>query len=150
MKKDFQAIQIIHASLCIGTLLFFVVVYFVLGTEEAAAAESDEIVFKYLPPVLVFSGIMLARFLDRSKLAAFKFPAEVVEKMVDYRTRVILRSALTEGPVLFVVIALMLTGDNLNILYFGIGWLAMLYFRPYVGEFSRDYKLTSQESLELR
>lgn len=150
MKKDFQSLQIIHASLCVGALLFFLVVYFVLGTEEATAAGSDEMVFKYLPPVLIFSGIMLARSLDRARLRAFKLPAEMTGKFIDYRTRVILRSALTEGPVLFVVIALMLTGDNLNILYFGIGWLAMLYFRPYVGEFSRDYQLSGQEQQDLR
>ncbi len=150
MKKDFQSLQIIHASLCVGALLFFLVVYFVLGTEEAAAAGSEEMVFKYLPPVLIFSGIILARFMDRTKLGAFKFPAEMTDKFVDYRTRIILRSALTEGPVLFVVVALLLTGDNFNILYFAIGWLAMLYFRPYVAEFSRDYHLSGQEQQELR
>ena len=150
MKQEFLSIRIVHASLGMGALLFFLVVYFMFGEETYAQdAGQDFAFFKYLTPILVVSGLLLSRVMDRARLGAFKTPAELSEKLVDYRSRVVLRSALIEGPTLFAVIGLLLTGDKINALYFAIGWLALLYVRPYMAEFVRDYKLSVKEEQEM-
>lgn len=151
MKKDFLSIRILHGALCLGALLFFMVVYFLLGTENTGAPEGEDFkVFTYLVPLMVLSSILLSRLLDRNKLTAFKGTSDLFEKLNDYRTRVIMRSALIEGTILFAVVALLLTEDKLNVLYFGIGWLALLSVRPYLAEFSKDYKLSVKEEQEMQ
>ncbi len=151
MYKDFQAIRIVHGALCLGSLLFFIIVYFVLGVEEAALGQGDDMkIFNYLVPVLIVSGLLLSRMMDRTRLGAFKFPGTLPDKFIDYRSRIILRSALIEGPILFAIVLLMLTGNKLNVLYIAIGWLALLYVRPHMAEFIKDYQLTGQEQQEMQ
>lgn len=151
MNKEFQSLRILHGALCLGSLLFFIIVYFVLGIDDVALGQEDDlIVFNYLVPVLIVSGLLLSRMMDRTRLGAFKFPGTLPDKIIDYRSRIVLRSALIEGPILFAIVLLMLTGNKLNVLYIGIGWLGLLYVRPHMAEFIKDYKLTAQEQQEMQ
>jgi hypothetical protein len=151
MKKEFLSTRILHGALVVGSLLFFVVVYFGLGIDEEVNAEPDTFdMFYYLIPIVVLSSILVAKMVDRSKLAAFGGKGGLKEKLFDYRTRVIIRSALTEGAALFAVVALLLTNNMIYAIYFGIGWLALVYFRPNAAELSNDYNLTTQEEQELQ
>mgnify|MGYP001078123876 CR=1 FL=1 len=151
MKKEFLSTRILHGAMVMGSLLFFVVVYFVFGIDKVVNAEPGTFdMFSYLIPIVVLSSILIAKMLDRNKLASFDGEGGLKEKLFDYRVRVIIRSALTEGTALFAVVAVLLTDDIIYALYFGIGWLALVYFRPNAAELSNDYNVTPQEEQELQ
>lgn len=145
MKKEFLSIRILHAALVMGSTLFFAVVYFVLGTEGINATPGEHQMYNFLIPFLLVGSIVLARMLDRKRLSEFQNSRSLMEKMVDYRTRVIIRSALIEGAALMAVLALLETGSQTHAIYFGVGLLAMIYVRPYTTEFFNNYQLTNQE-----
>ena len=147
MKKEFQSIQTLHLALAAGSLLIFLMFYFVLGLNESD--NYKELPLHYLIPAFLAMCIFMSKFMDRKMKASIKKEDSLSQKLTQYRERVIRRSALIEGAALFTLVFMYLTGNTLFAIYVGVGWLALLWVRPTLTEFVRDYGLSGQEQQEM-
>ena len=149
MKKEFQSIQILHAALLLGSLLFFLVANFLGDFELVQHLDDSDSILVYIIIVLVPICIATSRFMNKQLLASFKDDDSIQGKMDNYKNRVILRSALIEGPILFAAVVVLLDSHLYAAIMFVIGWGALLLIRPTLEEFAADYGLTSQEKNEV-
>lgn len=148
MKKIFKSIQILHAALTIGSLLFFIVANVINDFQYTQVFGTDSL-FVYIVIAFVPMCMFLSRFMNKQALLTYD-EGEMEKKLGNYRSRVILRSALVEGAILFAVVTYILSSHMYPIIAFVIGWLFLLWSRPTLEEFQRDYKLTSQEMYDLK
>jgi len=102
-----------------------------------------------VPPVIL-AGAGSAYLLNRERQAQLGHLTGLAAKAEHYRASVIIRSALMEGANLFAIIAALIDVNMTYLLYFAVGLLAFVYFRPSEAEFSRAYDLSAAEQEQLR
>ncbi len=149
MQKQFKQIVLIYAALMVGQILFCMAIILVV-TSTADSYPKEMLVGEYFPPLYHFTGIGLAYFLNRSRRLAGMELGGLANKVEHYRTTVIVRSAILEIPNLLSIIFTLITGNLNYLLWFCIGLLVFLYFRPSAEQFIRDYALSGKEERELR
>lgn len=145
MKNFFQQLSILYLGLLAGQIIFAGVVYFLVSQRMADGEPFDPGVFRVLVPLAILGGAGTAYFLHRQRQAQGAEIEGVSAKAEHYRASVILRSAMQEGVNLFAIIAALVTQDMTFLLYFAVGLLAFLYFRPSREELSRDYGINPQD-----
>ena len=150
MKPVFQQLRILYYALLAGQVLFAAVVYFLLSGEMTAHAPAGTAAFQWLVPPIILAGAGAAYFLNRQRQAQLDQLTDLPAKAAHYRNSVIIRSALMEGANFFAVIAALVDVNMTYLLYFAVGLLAFIYFRPSVGEFSRTYALSAAEREQLK
>ena len=122
--NTFQTMSIIYISLIMGVVLFGVMTIFVLGKPEQPQNEMDilgyaAIILSILMPV---GGIYLY-----NKLIAEVKEADVRTKLAKWRAATLIRAASIEGPCLFCVVNIMLSGDDV-FLYLYVALLVLMIF----------------------
>jgi hypothetical protein len=80
-----------------------------------------------------------AYFLNRQRRVQGVNLETLDEKAQHYRFSVIVRSAILEGANLLAIIAAMMDLNMTYLLYFIVGLLAFLFFRPSINEFCKAY-----------
>lgn len=100
----------------------------------------DAFPFMMTVPILFVSGIAIAFLIDRNRnRQAPTLNFSGFQKLRHYKTTVLLRCTIIEGVNLFIALAALVTGNWLYILYFSVGLLIFLYFRPAKPAFQRLY-----------
>lgn len=144
MKTQFQQINILYLALLAGQILFAGVVFFLLNQGQKTS-DGEFNILQTIVPVVLFGAVGAVYYIEEQRKAQIGNLKELEEKVMHYRGRVIVRSALIEGPNLLSVIGALLTG---NIVFFAIfgGGLAVFYFyRPRLDRFFQEYKLSPAE-----
>ena len=149
MKPVFQQLNVLYYALLGGQLLFAGVVYFLLSNDMTAHAPPAASVFQWLVPPVILAGAGAAYLLNRRRQAQLYQLTDLPGKADHYRNSVIIRSALMEGANLFAVIAALIDVNMTYLLYFAVGLLAFVYFRPSKEEFSSAYDLNAAEREQL-
>lgn len=147
--KFFQQLTVLYGALLLGQLLFFGVVYFLVANEMMDNQPMDESVFRTVVPIVILGGVGAAYALDRQRQGNMDRLQDLNAKMQHYRNAVILRSALIEGANFFALLAGLLTQNYTHLLYFAVGLLAFIYFRPSKQQFIDQYDLNAQEREEV-
>lgn len=145
MKKEFLSIKILHGALALGAFLFFMVTCLLNEFEFSQNFEQLEIL-DYIPLIVMLVCIPMSKLLDQKILSSFKNDGS---EIMNYRTRIVIRSALLEGATLLAIVTLLLNGHLLAAIVFVIGWVSLVLARPTENQFSEDYNLTGQERREL-
>ena len=147
--KFFQQLTVLYGALLLGQLLFFGVVYFLVANDMMDNQPMDESVFRTVVPIVILGGVGAAYALDRQRQGNMDQLQDLNAKMQHYRNAVILRSALIEGANFFALLAGLLTQNYTYLLYFAVGLLAFIYFRPSRQQFIDQYDLSAREKEEL-
>ena len=141
--KFLKRLQLIHGILLGGMLLFTGVVYFLSISDNANAEPISQ--FLYLVPIIALAGFILSRYLFnkiKEQITLSKMP---LAKVTNLQTAYIVQFALIETPVLFGLIAYMLTE---NIIHLLIAGLLIIYFyslRPTAAKIDEELNLTQEE-----
>lgn len=149
MRPFFQQLNILYLALLAGQLLFCGVAYFLIYNNMTDHQPPDDALFKTLVPLFILGGAGAAYFLNRRRQVQGGELDSLEAKAQHYRSSVIIRSALMEGANLFAIVAGLLQQDLLYLLYFAVGVLAFVYFRPSKQNFIREYELSGREIEEL-
>ena len=149
MQKQFKQIVLIYAALMVGQIIFCMAIILVV-TSTADPTPKEMLLGDFFPPLYHFAGIGLAYLLNRTRRLVGMELEGLANKVEHYRTTVIVRSALLEMPNLLSIILTFITGNLNYLLWFCIGLLVFLYFRPSAEQFIRDYALSGKEERELR
>jgi len=153
MQKIFRETQILYLALLIGQLIFAIVTAILISGEnpivDMTASGGD---YTSLVTMLtaVFALIILATyFINHNRRKQGAQLSSLEAKLGHYRQTVLIRSAMVEGANLLMIIAALVTGAFNYLMYFGLGLLAYLYFRPSVSGIAMEYQLTEEEKRRL-
>lgn len=125
-KDNFKSLQIIYYALIAGQFFFGLVTY-ILSTMENFNSGGKELrdIFIYIVPVFAVGGFLGSIFIFKNRLQAAKNKADLFDIMADYRSALIVRYALLEGPSFLSIAVYFLTGDIIFLVFSG---LIILYF----------------------
>jgi len=142
LHNQIRVLRIIFFALLTGQAIFFLIAYF-LKDSFAGDKELGEI-FGYLIPVILFGAIFLSRKLYRNLLLESK-KAGLKEKVISYRTAVIVDLAILEGANMISIVAFMLTSEYLYAAASLILFLIFILRAPTDDKLVTDLELTPEE-----
>lgn len=145
-KDYFKSIQVIHLALMAG-VVFFTAISIILQMDGPFVDGGAEMNFAliYVVPAFTIMGIFTSNFMFKQRLKESLSKVNLKEKLDLYRSALIIKFALIEGPSFFAVIAYILTG---NLIYIGIIVLLLAMFwiyRPTKEKLILDLELTHAE-----
>jgi hypothetical protein len=153
ISPDIKAISILHAAMVLGVLVFAGISIFLINLNGPFATDIGEL-NKYLPiiiGILAFGGLVSSHLIYRKRInQAVASSLPLSEKVMAYRSALLLYLALSEGAALFCVIAFMLTGNYWIIGIAGLLVINMIIKRPSSGKFIDEMQLSSQEQMNLK
>lgn len=131
LKQYFTGLTIIHGALVMGQVIFAGVAYYIHSqqSQSQVASTGDEITL-YLTVAMAIAGVAGGHVISTSKIKALKDFKSLGEKLSGYRTGLILRYALLEGPSLFALVNYLKSG-NITFLTISAMLVAItILFRP--------------------
>ncbi len=147
--RFFQQLAVLYGALLLGQLLFFGVVYFLMANNMVDNQSMDDSLFRIIVPIMILGAAGAAYALDRQRQGNMDKLQDLEAKTQHYRNAVILRCALIEGANFFALLAGLLTQNYTYLLYFAVGLLAFIYFRPSKQQFIDQYELSAREREEM-
>jgi len=124
-KEYFRELQVIYYALIAGQVIFGIVAHCL---NQYGSFNSDvQIVGNifYIVPLFVFGGSYVSNMVFRKMMSATKSIGILTEKMNAYRSALIVRYSLLEGPSFFSIIAYYLTG---HLLFLALSGLIIVFF----------------------
>ncbi len=134
--------MIIHGALTVGQLLFAGVTLIAKNGSEMNPAESDiNNMLLVMAVLMVSGGIAMGTFLFKRKLLAIQSSNNLVDKLNDYSTALIIRFALMEAASLFTIVCYLLTSNYIFIGFAVIIVVTFIVLRPTRANVLRDLEL---------
>ena len=143
----FKQLNIIYLALITGQLAFASVVYFLSMDEEASG--DDLGVLKFIVPILSLVTIGVSYFIYNKLIQKGQAIEGLGEKLAHYRTTNIIRWALVEGGNLFAIVIFLISGETYLLMFFALGFVVFLMYRPSKDGFISNYNLSGSERLEV-
>jgi thiosulfate reductase cytochrome b subunit len=119
LKTTITTLQIIYSALMAGVLFFLIVsvVLVLSGGAFIQGEKQEEQIFLIIAGVLAVTAIFAGISIVKKKLENLQLLQSIQEKIGQYRSLLIIRAALMEGPSFFFIVGYLLFGN----LAFGIG-----------------------------
>lgn len=147
-KKYFSSLAIIHIALTLspffllGFLMFFTISE-PLSPEDVETDSFD--IFQYIVPLIILINIILNFTFIQNKIGECRKKTDIISKMNSYRTILIMRYAMLEGPALFSFVVYFLT-QNMMYIYIGIiPFIFLVMWRPTRDTAIKDLQLNGDE-----
>ena len=144
-KEYFSILTIIHSALLIGQIVFLIIFYYLVSTGQSETDESLNEIFQIMVPLFILGGLVASYFLTQNKLKIIMGKSDLRDKLSEYRTTLIIKYAILEGPSLFGLICYFLTGNNIFLALSGIMILYFAIIRPTRNKTGNDLKLSRRE-----
>jgi len=142
-----------YAALLIGQVLFFLIILYVvwgsIGSSGILPLDyNTQLMLAAAGLIGVFFGARAIGNLFRDQALAKK--QDVHEKLNTYRKSLILRWVLAESINIMILIIALLEQNQTLLLFFGLGILVFLSFKPSPTAFAQAYSLSMQDEQLLR
>lgn len=129
-------------------IICFVVIFLLTQPDSPLDQEGSD--YPYLALLVVFLSGGAGWLLNKLRADAIpKLRANFQGKVLHYRTTVIMRSAVVEAGNFFCIILALFERSLSPLLFFALGMLLFLYFRPRLDEITQLYQLSETEHQEL-
>lgn len=142
----FKSIKIVHLALVIGVVFFALVSVFLQINGFGTLGELINNGLLLIIPLLALIGIFGSNFIFKKRLRKIVDKTNPNEKMEDYRSALILKFALIEGPSFFAIVAYLLTGNYIFLGTAVVLIIVFLIYTPSRTKFISDLELTKDES----
>lgn len=147
-----KQISTIYLALLSGQMLFAaVVIIMVQGNNLDTSITVEGLPMQIIVPVMLLAGVGIAYFLNNQRMthAANMLKATLPQKLNHYRISVLLRSSIIEAVNLFSIIAALILNNLSYLVYFGVGILVYLYYRPSNQKFIDAYRLDAADAAQI-
>lgn len=145
-KEYFTALTIVYFALLAGQILLGSVAVFLTQINSQELTDGSlETVLLIVVSVFVLGGLSASHFLFKNKLQKIQDNENLLEKTGEYRTGLILKYAMIEGPAFFSAISYLLTGNNLFLLIFGALVIFYLTQKPSRYKMINDLQLNAEQ-----
>lgn len=146
IREYFKSLTTIYYALMAGQIFFLgITLYLYFSTSGLIKDGSLDMAFIIATLVFTFLGIFGSNFVFKLKLNSVRIKEDFMSKLAEYRSALIIRWALIEGPCFFAIVTFMLTG---NLILFGMAVLILLNFvtvRPSSEKMILDMDLNQTE-----
>lgn len=142
----FKSIKIVHIALVVG-IVFFTLVSILLQIKGfGTVGQEIDNVLLIVVPIFALIGIFASTLVFKNKLNGIRKKSSLKEKMEEYRSALIIKFALIEGPSFFVVVSYLLTGNYIYLGILVILIIVFLIYTPNKTKFINDLELTKNDS----
>jgi len=149
MKEPFRQLHLFFLILLSGQILFWLAVIFINSGPERMAREEKVDIFSTLIPIFILSMTFAIYLIDKQRRKRGVHLSDLREKFRFYRNSVFLRLMLMESTNIFAIVIIIIEGKLYYSVYFLIGLMAFIYFRPSVLRFAEEYNLSEEEKKEI-
>ena len=141
---------IVWAAMLIGQVLFLAIaVYLVIyGGMNIAQPDINKILL-FIVPLMAISCVFISFNIFKQRVVDLKDKLDLNTKLTDYRSALIVRWALVEGPSFFAIVSYLLTG---NYILLGIAIILIMIFilvMPSQSKMEADLELSWQDKNDL-
>jgi len=137
MQNNFQGIQVLFLALLLGQLFFGAVVFYLVYT--GSAPDSNVTMLNTVAPIVLLGSFITAWIFNQQYKGKGASIVGEEAKLNHYRNRVLVRCAIAEIGVFFIIVAAMVN-SNTTLLYMALGGIALfVLFRPTQQELASDY-----------
>lgn len=145
-KAYFRALTIVYFALIAGQVLFVFLSLFLIQTGQLGDGGNElRNIFLFIVPLFAFGGILGSNIMFKKGLSEAKSKKGLLDKLNFYRSALIVRYALLEGPSFFSIVVYLLTGD---LLFLGIAAFIIVIFliiKPSPEKAINDLELSHEE-----
>lgn len=145
-RQQLNSLRIIHMALFTGIVLFGTMSIFITVDGPIEYAVNDEnMVFVALATFFSLSGLISSMLIFKSKLKLDMKKPILIEKLQSYTSSTIIKLALLEGPILFVLVC---NFFGANYIFFGLGAVLIIVFllnAPTKNKVIMDLELNREE-----
>jgi hypothetical protein len=145
-KGFFLVLNLIHAALISGQIFFGLIAYY-LVTIGAMVINPDETVgiFRIIVPLISILSIVASYMFFRMQLNNAKSKPGLSEKLMTYRTALIVKWAFLEAPSLLAIVGYLLTGNRFFIIIAGLIIIIFLIHKPSKNTAAFELELSRNE-----
>jgi hypothetical protein len=148
MQNGFlNTMRIIFFALLAGQIIFIAVAFFTVNNNPPQSQSDD--LFNIIVPVAIGFGLLMSNMLFKQMLAKIKKDDSFEQKLEAYRSALIVRYALLEGPSIFSTVVYLLSGNIIFLAFSGVMILAFLMNMPSQNKATQDLNLSSIEADKL-
>ena len=148
MQNSFlKTMRIIFFALLAGQIIFMAVAFFTVNNNPPQSQSDD--LFNIIVPVAIGLGLFMSSLLFKQMLAKIKKDDSFEQKLEAYRSALIIRYALLEGPSIFSTVVYLLSGNIIFLAFSGVMILAFLMNMPSRDKATQDLNLSSIEADKL-
>ncbi len=145
-RTFFSTLALMHAGMVVGLVLFLSIAFYI-NASGGYEGNIELIVFIWVIPLVAVSGMIASILVFRAKIQKARGIEDFVSRLSAYKTALIIRWALLEGPALLAVIGYLISGE---ILFFSIAVMLimiLLISRPSRKKLAMDLQLSSIEKI---
>jgi hypothetical protein len=148
MQNGFlKTISIIYFALIAGQLMFIVVAFFSVSDNPPQNQDYDN--FNIVVPIIVGSGLFLSNLIFKQLISKIKDNFTFQKKIEAYRSALIIKYALLEGPSIFSTAIFLISGNFMFLAFSAVMILAFLINFPSRNKAVQDLNLSSAEAEKL-
>lgn len=148
-QQYFSTLSIIHGAMLAGQVLFAAVAWFLVQDGPLSDPESIS-ALRIVVPIALISGLIGNQLFTRSRLPQLREKETLTEKLTGYRTLLIVRFALLEGPTLLALATYLLGGDLTVLLVSGAIIAYFAIQRPTREGAIQALQLSGEEERQIR
>lgn len=145
--NQMRALKIIFYALLAGQVIFFLVAFII--KDVFSPNQEMTKVFDYMVPVFLFGGIFLSRYLYRMMISKSR-DLPLPNKMMNYRTAVVISLAVLEAANMIAITAFMITGEYLYAAASVILFLLFMLSAPGEDKLRTDMEMSTEEISEIK
>ena len=150
VKSYFKTLNLIYIAMVAGQIIFGLVAYFLLQSTKFESEFPDmRDVFIYIVPIFVLGGIFGSTAVFTKTIFNARSLENLSDKLIEYRSALVMKYALLEGPSFFAIVIYLLTGDTVFLGMAGLILMVFILNRPGIAKAEMDLALDADEKLNL-
>ena len=146
LKGYFLTLTFIHAALISGQVFFGFIAYFLVSTGGITFIDEATMkIFRIIVPLLTIISIGASYLFFRMQLNNAKSKQDLSEKLMTYRTALIIKWAFLETPSILAIVGYLITGNRFFIIIAGLIILVFLVNKPSRNSTAFELELSRNE-----
>jgi len=146
---NLKKLHLLFVALAAGQVLFCGVVLYLILVERFAGVDMQARDQYLAPSILLLAAAGTAYALNQVLSRRGRRMQFLATKVQQYSITSIVRLAIVEGANLLILIITLLSGQINSLLFFALGMLVFLYFRPSQKDFVQLFELSAEEERQL-
>jgi magnesium-transporting ATPase (P-type) len=145
LKQLFTSLKIIYLGLVMGQIIFIAIFLFLVYSGNSGEMQDLSNILLFVAFVLVASAVFAANKIFNLKMSQIDENNSLEYKLSEYRTSLIIKFGILEGPSLLSIVFFFMTANEL-FLVFSILILGFFFiYRPSNSKIASDLKLKANE-----
>lgn len=145
-QQYLRSLNIIYLALFAGQIMFLLVAFYLTSTQVFGdAGDVLTEVYMIAVPLIIAGGLASSFFVTKMLLGSVKQLTTLKEKLERYRSAMIVKYALLEGPAFFAIVCYLITAHYLFAALAGLMMVVFLVNKPSAEKIAAELEFTREE-----